>query len=141
MDYEVIEHPRTGSAMRTAEVAHLPGDRMVKGVILEDEKGYLMAILPATHRLDVGKLSRLLNRRLGLATESELGGMFSDCELGSVPPIGRAFGIDTVVDDSLADERDIYFESGDHGEVIHMGGDTYRGLLGETPSGAISHHI
>jgi len=25
--------------------------------------------------------------------------------------------------------------------VIHMGGDTYRGLLGETPSGAISHHI
>jgi len=140
-DYEIIEHPRTGSAMRTAEVARVPGEQMVKGVIVEDEQGYLMAVLPATHRLDVGKLSHLLGRRLGLATEPELGSVFADCELGSVPPVGGAFGIDSVMDQTVAAQKDVYFESGDHGEVIHMGGDAYRRLLGAVESGAIGHHI
>ena len=33
-----------------------------------------------------------------------------DCEPGAVPPLGAAYGLDVVVDDSLTDHSDVYFE-------------------------------
>ena len=55
-----------------------------------------------------------------MASESELTFLFGDCELGAIPPVGPAYGMVTVVDDSLADQPEIYFEAGDHEKLIHM---------------------
>ena len=46
IDYEVHAHPRTFDSAHTAEASHVPGDRLAKAVMLEDEQGYLMAVLP-----------------------------------------------------------------------------------------------
>jgi len=37
--------------------------------MLEDDKGYLMAVIPASHKVDLGAVHRQLNRALGLATD------------------------------------------------------------------------
>ena len=68
--------------METAAEAHVPGDRLIKCVVIEDYQGYLLVALPSTHRLELGQLHRQLQRNLGLATESELVGLFKDCEIG-----------------------------------------------------------
>jgi Ala-tRNA(Pro) deacylase len=70
--YDLVVHPRTHSSQRSAEAAHVPGDRLVKPVVVEDDNGYLMVVLPSTRRVELRALSAELQRRLRLATEDEL---------------------------------------------------------------------
>src|SRR5215471_16323370 len=120
MKYEVVAHPHSQSSMETAQMAHVPGGRLAKSVILEDDDGYVMAVLPSSCHIQLGRLSKELNRNLRLATEKELPAMFADCEVGAVPPVGLAYGMRTVIDESLAEEPEIFFEAGDHEHLIHM---------------------
>lgn len=141
LDFEVLPHPRTWSSMQTAEAAHVPGDRVAKSVLLKDEQGYLLAALPASHRLDLGTLHRRYRRDLGLATEAEIATLMADCALGAVPPTGPAYGIETIVDESLMEQPDVYFEAGDHEDLIHMRRDQFRSLMTGCESSRFSHHL
>ena len=141
IEYDVVTHPRTATSMQTAAEAHVPGDCLVKSVIVEDEEGFLMVALPSTHRLDMGQLYHQLQRQLGLATEDELAELFTDCELGAIPPIGAAYGIETLVDDSLLREDDIYFEAGDHEELVHISGRQFHDLFEDARHGRYSSHV
>lgn len=139
--YEVIPHRRSLSSMKTAAAAHVPGDCLAKSVVLEDDRGYMMAVLPSTHRIDLGALHRQFNRSLGLATENELRDLFRDCELGAIPPVGAAYGMETVVDDSLTKQSDIYFEAGDHEELIHVSVEQFKELMTGYRHGHFSHRV
>lgn len=139
--YELVEHPYTTGSMQTTEAAHIPGDKMAKSVLLEDEHGYLVAVLPATHHLQLGELHRQLGRRLGLATEREVADLFTDCDVGAIPAPAQAYGLNVVWDTRLAELPDVYFEAGDHRALVHMNGEQFRGLMSETPRGRFSSHI
>lgn len=137
--YDLLDHAHTATSMEAAQAAHVPGDWVAKTVLLEDDSGYVMAVLPATHRIDLGELHRHTHRRLGLATEAELSSLFGDCEIGAVPPIGRAYGIDTIVDDSLAEQAEVYFDAGDHEHLVHVSGEVFSNLLGDVEYASFSH--
>lgn len=139
--YDLLHHPHTATSMEAAQASHIPGDMIAKTVLLEDEAGFVMAVLPATHRIDLGELHRRFNRRLGLATEMEMSSLFRDCETGAVPPIGPVYGIHTIVDDSLAEQSEVYFEAGDHEQLVHVSGETFGALLGEVEYASFSHHV
>ena len=140
-EYELIKHGRTGSALETSASAHVPGDRMVKTILLGDEERYFLALIPATHHLDIDKLNQILQRKLRLVPEDELASAFSDCEVGSVPPVGEAYGIETLADSSLMDQPELFFESGDHGVLIRVDNTVFKDLVvGATPV-HISEHL
>ena len=109
-------------------------------VLLKDGEGYLLAVVPATHRIHLGRLHRVLDRWVGLATEDEVVGVFGDCEIGAVPPSGLLYDIDTLVDDALLEQPDVYFEAGDHERLIHMSRDDFGKLLGDATHGRFSVH-
>jgi Ala-tRNA(Pro) deacylase len=139
--YDVIAHERTRDSNHSAQAAHIPGDRLAKCVMLADDNGYLMAVVPATHKVDLGAMHRRLNRELGLATDRELVELFKDCEPGALPPLGLAYGIDSILDESLVDAPEIYFEAGDHRALVHMSGRDFLKLMANAPHGTISHHM
>jgi Ala-tRNA(Pro) deacylase len=138
--YDVLTHPHTATSGQTAEASHVPGARLAKSVILEDDLGYVMVVLSSNRLVNLGELHRQLNRNLGLATESELGRLFTDCEVGALPAMGPAYGLETVVDDALAEQPDIYFEAGDHEQLIHISAEVFHTLMGDrTRHGRFSH--
>jgi Ala-tRNA(Pro) deacylase len=139
--YEVVNHRPTPSASRSAEAAHVPGDRLAKAVLLENQGRHLLAALPATHRLQLGRLHHALGEHVGLATEDELVEVFPDCERGALPALGAAYGIETLLDDSLADQKDIFIEGGDHISLVRLSGEAFRSLLGDVRHGDFSTHI
>lgn len=142
VNYDVLVHPPTHNAAHTAELAHVPGDQLAKAVVLEDDNGYLMAVLPASHKLDLQALGRELQRdELTFADERELTTLFKDCERGAVPPLGPSYDIETVLDRSLADAPEIYFEAGDHLTLIRLKGVEFRRLMDNVPQRSISHHL
>lgn len=129
--YDVLTHPRTLSSSESAQASHVPGSRLAKSVVLEDDDGYVMVVVPSDRKVDLGELHRQMNRSLGLATESELGSLFADCEIGALPPIGPAYGIETLVDDAIAEQAEIYFEAGDHEQLIRVSHEGFHALMGE----------
>ena len=136
--YDVIAHTRTSNSNQSAEVAHVPGHQIAKGVMLRDDTGYLLAVLPATRQVDLDALDALLGRKLRLAREDELPAMFKDCERGAIPPFGRAYGVDAVMDDDLLEAEDVYFEAGDHRALVHVTCLNFLQLMGDTPLLSIS---
>ena len=138
VDYTVHAHPRTADSSHTAQATHVPGDRLAKAVMLEDEEGYVMAVIPTSHRVSLGQLHHQLERRLGLATEDELKTLFPDCELGAIPPLGGAWGVDTCVDEALLKQPEIWFEAGDHEDLVHLSGLAFRALLADAQHGEIT---
>lgn len=136
--YEVVAHPHTHTSLQSARAAHLAPDCMAKAVLLHDSGSYVMAIIPGTHHLQLGRLRRQLGRDLGLATENEMASLFRDCEPGALPALGPAYGIETVWDDSLRAQSELCFEAGDHEHLLRLKCGDYLALLSSCPHGTFS---
>jgi Ala-tRNA(Pro) deacylase len=140
--YELIRHAHSACSSETAQSAHVPGDQLAKGVVLRDTHGLLMAVVPSTHYVELGKLRRFVQRdALEFAGEETLSGVFKDCELGALPPIGEAFGLDVAVDDALIGYPDIYFEGGNHDDVVRISGADFRRLTRDAIHGYFSRRM
>jgi Ala-tRNA(Pro) deacylase len=87
---------------------HVAGQQVAKAVLVKTESGYVLAVLPATYRVDLEMLARALNiSNPSIANEDEVCRIFSDCEVGAVPPFGGIYGIQTVVESRLAANGEI----------------------------------
>lgn len=138
--YDTIDHPRSLTASAAAHGAHVPGRRMAKSVVVHHELGYAVVVVPSTHRVELGRVQDALGKRLGLASEEEIGDVFADCDMGAVPPVGAAYGLEVLVDESLLHEPEVWFEGGDHRTLIHVDGDGFNRLLRDARKGRIGHH-
>jgi Ala-tRNA(Pro) deacylase len=127
--YGVVRHQHTPSSMRTAEAAHVSGEILAKGVLLKDDDGYVLAVVPATHQVKIGQLHKATGRNVEPAPEADLAHVFPDCELGAVPALGPAYRLDTIADVALQGKSEIYFEAGDHEELICVSGPDFETLL------------
>ncbi|MDH3662648.1 MAG: YbaK/EbsC family protein [Alphaproteobacteria bacterium] len=140
VDYETVGHPAAPTSSAIAESAHIPGDQLVKAVVLKDEKGHLLAVLPSTHHIDFGAIKSVFHRSFDVAGENELKSYFPDCDLGAVPPIGAAYTLDTIADKSLQDEEVLYFEAGDQNQLIKVDKATFVTLMAAAEWAYFSQH-
>jgi Ala-tRNA(Pro) deacylase len=118
--YDVIAHAPTLSSMQTAQACHIPGDCLAKAVVLRDEVGYALAVLPASHHIRIAELRRQYGNDVNLASEREVEDLFEDCARGAIPALGECYGLDMLVDDSIDEQPEVYFEGGDHSTLVHM---------------------
>jgi Ala-tRNA(Pro) deacylase len=137
--YDTVAHQRTSTSRQSALAAHVPGSRLAKSVVVHHELGYALAVVPSTHRVELGALQDVMDKRLGLATEDEAGTLFEDCDVGAIPPIGAAYGVPVILDESFGDAADIYFEGGDHKTLVHVSGRDFRSLTKGAQRARFSH--
>ncbi len=137
--YDLVPHAHSGSSHETAEAAHVREDHIAKAVMVRDTAGYAMVVVPGSNWVDVEHLRKELNRELHLANEEEFADLFGDCEVGAVPPLGVAYGIETFLDQALLSLANVYFEAGDHEHLVHTTGDGFRSLLAGVRHGYFSH--
>ena len=115
-----------------AETVHVPGRTVAKGVLIQAGGSYVLAVLPATHRVDLDRLGSLLGTdALRIATETEVMSIFADCERGALPPFGKPYGLTSIVDASLAAGSEIVFVANTRHEGVRMRFRDYESL--ETP--------
>ena len=112
--YDVVAHEPTKSSMRTAETCRVSGD-------CED-------------------LRMQLGLDVDLAAEYEIEELFDDCMPGAIPPVGECYGLDTVVDDSIEEQPEVYLEGGDHETLVHMSHAQFASLTATARHGTFSVH-
>jgi Ala-tRNA(Pro) deacylase len=141
VEYDVISHEPTMSSARTAEVCHIPGDHFAKGIVLSRNGSYLLAVLPASHHIQLPALRDQFGEDVELAKEDEIAQLFRDCAPGAVPAIGKCYALEAVIDESISDAPEIYMEGGDHATLIHMGQSQFKQLTGEALRGRFSVRV
>ena len=139
VDYDVVPHPRTTTSVGSAHAVHVSGDQVAKPVVVHHGLGYVLAVVPSTHRVELGTLQRILDNPLSLATEDELGRLFEDCELGAIPPIGAAYEVPVILDESVCGATDLFFEGGDHRSLVHISSEAFQKLTKDARRARFSH--
>lgn len=126
--YELVEHQPAYNSQAGAEAMHVPGKNWAKSVVLQGVSNTYLAVLPASHQVDLYRFSRLVGKPVRLATEREIADLFPDCEVGAVPPFGRLYGLPVYVDVSLATGKQIIFPAGTHRDCVLMSFDDFEAL-------------
>lgn len=119
--FETLHHSQAFTAQEVAHSLHVSGKRCVKVVVARGDNKPVLAVMPASYRLNFQELkSALRANRLEMLIERELVGLFPDCDLGAVPPFGNLYGIDVWVDRAVASAEEILFCAGTHEDCIRM---------------------
>lgn len=135
-----IPHDLTMSSTRTAQACHLSGDCVAKAVVLRHDGGYMLAVVPASHHLNLPDLKERLGEDLAMANETEINRLFVDCAPGAVPAVGRCYGLDLIVDDSIHAQPEVYIEAGDHATLLQLTHAQFARLTANAPHGRFSMH-
>ena len=139
IDYELVKHRRTRSSFDSSRSAHLPSSEVAKAIILQCSDGsYLMSTLAVGHKLSIAQVNQLTGKKYHLLRETQLSGLFPDCEQGAIPSIGEVFALDMLVDDGLLRARKVYIEAGDHRHLIKIEQQEFAKMLAKVPHGNIS---
>ncbi|WP_120512982.1 aminoacyl-tRNA deacylase [Photobacterium salinisoli] len=139
VDFSLTHHRHTDTSFSSAVSAHVPTSQVAKAVLLKDQQGdYLMAVVPSNRRVMIDKINRIMGKQFFLVGEHELTQIFQDCEPGAVPSLGQAYKINMLVDDLLLEQDELYIESGDHENLIHLDNKQFHKVMRDVPHRNIS---
>ena len=119
--YTVAKHPVAYTAQEIAAAQHVPGRQLAKSVLVNTDRGPVLAVLPAVHLIDLKKLKAMVGaKRLTIAKEADIRQQFPDIEVGAMSPFGNLYGVPVVVDQGLGEAAEIVFNGGSHTETIKL---------------------
>ena len=119
--FETHRHPKAFTAQELAHEEHVTGHAVAKSVAVHADGRNVLCVLPASCRVDFTKLSGALGAtKCGLVSEDELTELFPDVKVGAEPPFGSLYGLETVVDERLAQCECITFSAGTYRKAIRM---------------------
>jgi Ala-tRNA(Pro) deacylase len=131
--YEVIAHRRAYTAQEEAAVSHVPGRHWAKTVSCLADDRPILAVVPATSLVDLDRLRDIAHAHdVRLASEREFEGLYPDCEVGAMPPLGPLYGQPVFVDRALAGGDDIVFDAGSHTDAVKMTYDDFERVVRPT---------
>ena len=139
--YAVFPHPDAYTAQEVAQSVRVKGWQLAKVVVVRDGAGKdLMVVLPATQYLDPDVLHRVTGRAgFQLEDERDLEFLFPDCEVGAMPPFGSLYGLTMYVDPCLLEGGNIFFQAGNHHEVVLMRCEEYEEIARPFHAGSCLH--
>jgi Ala-tRNA(Pro) deacylase len=127
IQYRVCHHSIAYTAQDLAAAEHMPGQKVIKPVIVRADGQFVMCALPAAYKVDMEELRAQLDARdVSLVEEEKLNELFPDCELGAEPPIGRLFNMQTLMDESVMSDSQVMFQAGNHSDAVIMSLADYR---------------
>jgi Ala-tRNA(Pro) deacylase len=119
--YLLQHHAQAFSAQKIAESEHIPGKMVAKTVIILADDQLIALVLPASYQADLNKVQAILGaREIRLAHESEFANVFTDCEVGTMPPFGNLYGILVYVDKNLTEEETMVFPVGTYTDTMSL---------------------
>jgi Ala-tRNA(Pro) deacylase len=131
--YSLVSHPTAFTAQEEAAAAHVPGREWAKVVVCMADNHPVLAVLPAPLKVDLDRLKQAAHAAsLRLANEGEFKGLYTDCEVGAMPPFGPLYRQPVFVDASLTADPEIAFNAGSHRDAIRMPYGEFRRLVRPT---------
>lgn len=119
--YQIVEHPRTYSALANVlRIDCLPNE-MAKVIAAEVDHKNCLIIIPANEKLHVSTFKAIVQaKECRFLNEDELKESFSDCEIGAQPAFGSLYDMEVFLSDHFDDLNSIYFNAGTHDILLKI---------------------
>lgn len=121
VQYEKYEHIPVFTSEEAAAVRGVSMSQAAKSLLLKTrEGGFVLVVLPGDKRADSKRLKEILQTKsIRFATPEEVEAQMG-CKIGSCYPFGDIAGIKMLVDQSLGDNEEIFFNPARHDVSIRM---------------------
>lgn len=127
--YEVLPRVTPGNLLETANKNQVKLQNVARSVLLTDNNdGLLLAILPASHCLDIAALGRQLHRKFKPAETDLIQLLFPSCNSDNLPPFSPVTHLPCIIDDNLAAQDHIYFPT-ESMQLVRMASEDFHELL------------
>ena len=121
VQFEVLPHRRTESAVAEAHELGVLPQETAKTIVLRTADGFVRSVIRASDRLDLHRIRETIAAAdATLATEAELRSAYPEFELGAVPPFGGERHDRVVVDVELCGSEFLVLEAGRHDESLRL---------------------
>ncbi|WP_309044777.1 HDOD domain-containing protein [Marinobacter sediminicola] len=98
----------------------------IKATLLIDISGIVMAVHKYDSALDTEALRQLTGRYLQPLTAQQTIRLFGDCDPGFTPPVGSAYELPVLLDESIARAERVVFSSGTDHSLVELDGPSLR---------------
>jgi prolyl-tRNA editing enzyme YbaK/EbsC (Cys-tRNA(Pro) deacylase) len=114
------------------------GAQIARTVILADDPSYALAVIPRDRHVDLAAIEEEFGRRLRMASSSEVARLFPGLPPWTLPPIADGPQLETFVDQALVSLSAVYLETARPRRLVHIDGESFRGLFYGAWCGRIS---
>lgn len=130
IQYKILKHKPVSSSKEAAKVRGVQLKQGVKAMVFFGD-AFLMALVPGNKRVDVKKLNKASGKKLKLANPTQVLER-TDCEIGSVPPLGHLKPLKTFMDQKILENKTVDFNAGLHEVSIQMSAKDLKTALEKT---------
>ncbi|HKI64993.1 MAG TPA: aminoacyl-tRNA deacylase [Burkholderiales bacterium] len=114
--YDYIEH---GGAERGADALGVPGNEVVKTLVMEDERGApLLMLMHGDHRVSTKNLARQAGRKRLEPCRPEVAQRHSGYQVGGTSPFGTRKAMPVYMERSILELPRIYLNGGRRGFLV-----------------------
>jgi len=111
---------------------------VIKATLLIDISGIVMVVHGYDSTLDTEALWQLTGRHLQPLTGQQAMRLFSDCDPGFTPPIGNAYDLSVLLDESIVQADRVLFSSGTDHSFVEMDGRSLRLAMSGSREGRLA---
>ena len=118
--YKLVRHKTVYTAYDAAQTLGVKLGEIAKTLVIRADKFYLLAVLPASHKIDLGKLKKLVKaKKLEIAKENVMKKIFK-VKPGAVTPFGEIYKIPVYIDRTLLRAKKVIAGAGTHEDSVVM---------------------
>ena len=96
--------------------------RLAKAVVLSDGGRYTLAVLPASHHLRLSDLRTGSVMRSTWPANRKPRTSSATVRSARFRQSGACYGLAVIIDNSIDQQQELYFEGGDHATLVHVNG-------------------
>lgn len=119
--YEIAATPFNDDERRLVwHDQHLRNMSAAKSLILQDNQGRVQVIISADRLLDLNAVNRQLGRELRATSVEDIQKFCATHHLDSIPALPKLAGLQTLVDKSLMDRKELLLDSGNEEQLVRI---------------------
>jgi Ala-tRNA(Pro) deacylase len=119
--FELLPHRPAATSTDEARALGIDAGEVLKTLAVRTGPGYVLAVIPASCRLDLHLVRDALgDHQARLASEEELGRDFPGYQLGALPPLGALLGSQVFLDPEVLEHDLVVFAAGTQTESVRI---------------------
>jgi HD-like signal output (HDOD) protein/prolyl-tRNA editing enzyme YbaK/EbsC (Cys-tRNA(Pro) deacylase) len=137
VDYQLTDDEDTFHLMQGNPITDY-SSKLARVIFLKDSIGQVQVVIPSNRILDLNRLSQQCGRQFSALTSDELTKLKDKFGIEDFPALPQVTQIDSLVDERLLDEDQLFITSGDSHEWIKLPLDCFKSLTSSSTMGEFS---
>lgn len=119
--FEQISHKTVYTGYDLAQTLKRKLNEVGKALVVKADKAHVLVVLPASKRLDLGKLKKALKvKSISLVPEKTMTKMLQASKTAAITAFGGLHKFQTVVDRGLLKTKDVFLQAGNFTDSVRM---------------------